>query len=285
MDTHYADTTVVYYKLHGHSLQKQAVKDAVGQGTLAVSNFVRGEYIRGYVTGLIELYFAVKAEQSVQDGIHVFNGEMGTRHPRKVQNALQTAANWIGGLQDSQDVKKTLRRLGEHVRGTLAWFDMTFPRRARDPLECEIGVMAFPSETYEEKHLLDFYEEYEAIRKAPNCNQCDFRRDEKARLNAAGIDLYSTDQQRTYAGHRGYLKQAAVVDQAVRSRKTTPSCWYCDRLGDTIIALCAPEGLSIVTGDGQSFPALAGVLGKPLVLIPSLDELRARRDRTAGSRG
>ena len=52
MDTHYADTTVIYYRLHSHSLLQAAVRDAVGKGTLAVSNFVRGEYIRGFVTGL-----------------------------------------------------------------------------------------------------------------------------------------------------------------------------------------------------------------------------------------
>jgi hypothetical protein len=91
--------------------------------------------------------------------------------------------------------------------------------------------------------------------------------------------LYSEAQRRTHAEYEGYVSQAKMMDKAVRSRKTTPSCWYCDRLGDTIIALSAPRGLTILTGDGQSFPALASILGKPLILIPSLSVLRANRDQ------
>ena len=67
------------------------------------------------------------------------------------------------------------------------------------------------------------------------------------------------------------------MDQAVRSPKNQPTCWYCDRLGDTIIALSAPDDAIILTGDKQSFPALAAILKKPLVLVPSLKELRSAR--------
>jgi hypothetical protein len=66
------------------------------------------------------------------------------------------------------------------------------------------------------------------------------------------------------------------MDQAVRSKLTDPSCWHCDRLGDTIIALSAPANSTILTGDKQSFPALAKILSKPIELIPSLQELRVR---------
>jgi hypothetical protein len=38
---------------------------------------VRGEYVRGYVIGLIELFFILKEERSVEDGIHLFTSKMG----------------------------------------------------------------------------------------------------------------------------------------------------------------------------------------------------------------
>lgn len=252
----------------------------MGKGTLAVSNFVRGEYIRGYVIGLMELYFVIKEEQSVENGIHLFNGEMGTRHPRKVANAFQSATSWLGSLEDAKDVEKTLRRLGEHIRATLILFDMTFIRRARDPLNCAIGVLSFPSVTYQENHLLDFYEEYQRIRDDPDCDQCEFRRKQQAKLSEAGIDLYSQIQQQKYEHCKGYVQQTNWIEKAVRSPKSKPTCWYCDRLGDTIIALSPPDGLTIVSGDSQSFPPLADILGKPLALIPSLNTLKAQRDQT-----
>jgi hypothetical protein len=65
---------------------------------------------------------------------------------------------------------------------------------------------------------------------------------------------------------------------ALRSRITTPSCWYCDRLGDVLIALSAPDGMVILTGDKQSFPALGEIFGKEIILLPSLQELREQME-------
>src|SRR5262249_5386480 len=147
----------VYYRLHSHSLLREAVRQATGDGTMKLSVFVRGEYIRGYVIGLIELYFAIKAERSVEDGIQLFNAEMGkSRNLRKVANAFQAACGFLCGLDDWLAVPKTLRRFGEYIRNALALFDATFFTRVYDPLECEIGVLSFPRETYREDHLLDF---------------------------------------------------------------------------------------------------------------------------------
>ena len=277
--TYFADTTVVYYLLHGHSLQTAAVRNAARGGTIAVSNFVKGEYIRGYVIGLIDLYSAIKEEQSVEDGIHIFLADMG-RHPRKVANALQSTTGWLCGFEDSRIVDKTLRRLGEYVRGCLSRFDLQFSTRSRDRLNCEIGILSFPQQTYDEAQLFDFYREFEQVKDGPTCSQCDFRKAEQAKLIAAGIDLYGPVQQAAYAGHEGYVKQAKNIDKAVRSPLTSPSCWYCDRLGDSIIALSTPDGAVLLTGDEASFQALAAILGqKPPELIPSLQKLREQRPR------
>jgi hypothetical protein len=276
---YFIDTTVVYYRLHSHSLLREAVRQAVGDRTMKLSVFVRGEYIRGYVIGLIELYFAIKAEASVEDGIQLFNAEMGkSRNLRKVANAFLATCGWLCGFEDWRDVPKALRRLGEFIRNTLSSFDATFFTRIYDPLECEIGVLSFPRETYRENHLLDFYNEYERIRDHPNCNQCRFREEQVRELKAAGIDLFSDQQRQQHKESTGYVGQAGYAAMAVKSTRKGPSCWYCDRLSDTIIALSAPPDTTILTGDRGSFPVLASLLKKPLRLIPSLDELRSKRD-------
>src|SRR6266404_1125018 len=193
----FADTTIVYYKLHSHPLLKEAVRSAVGKIPLLLSNFVRGEYIRGYITGLIDLCSSIKEEDSVEDGISVFNAKSGSR-PRKLANAFESAAAWLYGFEDWREVPLTLRRLGETIRQRLTELDMRFPSRTRDPLECEIGVMAFPAETYDEQQIYDFLEEYERIRLAPECNQCGFRKTQEERLSAAGIDLFSESQREAH---------------------------------------------------------------------------------------
>lgn len=276
---YFLDTTIVYYRLHSHSLLRAAVGQAASDGTMKLSVFVRGEYIRGYVIGLIELYFAIKAEESVEDGIQFFNAEMGkSRNLRKIANALQATSGWLCGFEDRREVPKTLRRLGEWVRNTLASFDATFFNRVYDPLECEIGVLSFPRETYREDHLLEFYEEYERVREHPNCNQCHFREEQVGALKAAGIDLYSDQQRQQHKDSTGYVGQAGWAEKAAQSKRTEPSCWYCDRLSDTIIALSTPPDTILLTGDASSYPALMSILQKPLRMIPSLNELRRRRD-------
>src|SRR4051812_7149958 len=109
----FIDTTVVYYRLHSHSLLAEAVQKAVADQEVVVSNFVRGEYIRGYVIGLIDLYSAIKMENNVQDGIHLFNAEM-MNNPRRVKNAFAATLQWLN-MEDAIDVQKTLRRLGEAI--------------------------------------------------------------------------------------------------------------------------------------------------------------------------
>ena len=208
-------------------------------------------------------------------------GEANKR-PRKIANALQSTTDWLAGIEDWQDVKKTQRRLGEYIRSTLMKFDAAFPARTRDPLACEIGVMSFRQETYSEDQILEFYKDLDETRDDPACDQCKFRAEQIAEIRAANIDLYGPAQQTKYKQNEGYVSQTTSIDKAVRSKRTEPSCWYCDRLGDTIIALSAPKGLTILTGDGQSFPALTAILGKPLHLIPSLQKLREQRDAGKG---
>jgi hypothetical protein len=272
-ETFFADTTVVYYLLHSHSLLRTATTEVVREKRVVVTRFVRGEYIRGFVAGLIELFTAIREERSVRDGIIVFNAE-ASRRPRRLANAFQTTAEWLAGHLDWEDVSKTLRRLGEYIRALLVQFDTVFPNRVPDLLRCEFGVMNFPEETYDEDHILDFYAELERIRAEPDCDQCQFRQAQRDQLATASIDLYSETQREKYKQHDGYVSQAEWIDKAIRSPKTSPACWYCDRLGDSIIALCAPDGTAILTGDHASFPALADILGKPIELIPTLNDLR-----------
>ena len=272
-ETFFADTTVVYYLLHSHSLLRTATTEAIREKRVVVTRFVRGEYIRGFVAGLIELFTAIREERSVRDGIIVFNAE-ASRRPRRLANAFQTTTEWLAGHLDWEDVSKTLRRLGEYIRALLVRFDTTFPDQVTDPLRCEFGVMNFPEKTYDENQILDFYAQLDRIEKQPDCDQCQFRQSQRDQFSTAEIDLYSAAQQEKYKDRKGYVSQADWIDKAVRSPLKSPSCWYCRNLGDTIIALCAPDGTTILTGDHASFPALAEILGKPIELIPTLNELR-----------
>jgi hypothetical protein len=242
-------------------------------GEFTVSNFVRGEYIRGFVSGLLELYFVIKHEGDVQAGFHVFSSEQSIR-PRRLVNALNSIPQWLCNHEDWMDADKTCRRLGLYIRKVILDFDHEFGVRVFDPTKCDFGVLSFPPESFSEEQLIEFYDELQSIRQKPDCEQCNFRRQKQDEINQESIDLYSQAQREKYSMHKGYVNQAKFLEQAVNSPKVEPSCWYCDRLGDTIIALSSPKTHTLLTGDKSSFVALGDILGLKVELVPSLKELR-----------
>jgi hypothetical protein len=61
------DTSAVVYYLHGHTLQRAAVHDAVVGGEVLVPVFVRMEYLRGVVVNLIEMWCLIRESVTVDD--------------------------------------------------------------------------------------------------------------------------------------------------------------------------------------------------------------------------
>jgi hypothetical protein len=64
----------------------------------------------------------------------------------------------------------------------------------------------------------------------------------------------------------------------VNTKGRAPSCGWCERLGDTIIALLAGRGVTLVTAD-RSFVPLGELLRRMVLLLPSLAELKLRAER------
>jgi hypothetical protein len=127
-----------------------------GDHPLYLSNFVRGEYIRGYIYGLILLYTAVKEEDSVLDGTHIFLAENMHRH-RRIQNAFVQTTQWLLKHESSSNVETYLERLAETMRHCLFRLDEEFPQRELDTLACEHGKLDFPKTTLREEHVIEMY--------------------------------------------------------------------------------------------------------------------------------
>jgi hypothetical protein len=64
-----------------------------------------------------------------------------------------------------------------------------------------------------------------------------------------------------------------VLAEADAIRDRTPGCRWCERLGDSLIALQAERGVRIVTAD-RTFAVPGELLGQAVVLLPSLVELK-----------
>lgn len=273
----FLETSAVYYQLLGHTLQKSAVQSAVGAGFAEVSNFIRMEYLHGLIINLIDLYYLIK-EWSVSDALIEWSQKV--KQDRKLKDVLMTICQWLPGHEDWKVREKSLRRLGDLIVRLVYEFDDVYRARCPDQLACELGHVSFRRQTFDEGMLLDFYERFKNIEDGiPNCRLCEFKIRQRRMLENTHTDLYSLAKREAYSKNKGYVAQAERMEKAAKHEGTTPRCSWCTLLGDTIIALHAPRKASIVTAD-RAFVALGEILGRQVVLLPSLQKLKKQMIQT-----
>ncbi len=147
-------------------------------------------------------------------------------------------------------------------------------RRHEDPLSCVLGQLNIPRQGYDDDLLLDFHQRFTAVPgSVPNCKLCNFRRDQRVRLRRRKIDLLSLEVRQWFASSPGFIRQSEQFEEASKTKDQSPSCSWCERLGDTIIALLAKPRVTVVTAD-RTFVPLGELLGQKVILLPSLAELK-----------
>jgi hypothetical protein len=279
----FLETSAVIYEQHGHSLMAAAVRTAVGDAVVEVSNFIRMEYVRGVVINLIDLYFLIKREESVSDALITWSQKVNQE--RKLKIVLMTIAKWFNGLDEAKDSATTMRRLGEFIVQLVRTFDSAYKGRSKDHLRCELGKVKLPARPFSEELLLRFYERFNTIKSGPpGCNLCGFKASRQAELARKRIDLYSPAQRVTHKENKGYVKQAERLESAAATKETQPKCTWCERLGDSIIILQAPPKAILVTAD-RAFEAFGQILSREIRRLPSLAEMQrqAREEAEADS--
>jgi hypothetical protein len=266
------DTSAVIYHLHGHTLQRLAVREAGAGGQVVAPVFVRMEYLRGVILNLIEMWCLIRESVTVEDAFIDWSQKI--RQERKLKIILLTVPHWLAGHEDCRSKDVTLRRLGDLVLRMIWEFDEAFPTPSEDPLACVLGQCNIPRQSYDDDLLLDFYQRFTAIQDSvPACRLCDFRKAQRRRLGRRGINLAGPVVRERFASNRGFIRQSEQAEQAAKTRDVTPACSWCERLGDTIIALQAQRGVAVVTAD-RTFIPLGDLLDRAVVLLPALAKLK-----------
>jgi hypothetical protein len=268
------DTSAVVHQRHGHTLQQAAVREAIAGREVLVPVFVRMEYLRGVILNLIEMWCLIRESVTVQDAFIDWSQKM--RQERKLKVILMTVPRWLGGHEDWQSKDVTLRRLGDLILRMVRDFDEAYPRPPDDPLACVLGQLGIPWRDYEDDLLLDFYQRFTAVQESvPDCRLCDFRKAQRQRLRRGEIDLTSPEVRAQFVSNPGFVRQSEQTEQAANTKARTPACNWCERLGDTIIALQTERGVTVVTAD-RTFIPLGELLDRTVILLPSLAELKRR---------
>jgi hypothetical protein len=268
------DTSTVVHLLHGHTLQQAAVREVLIGAETHVPVFVRMEYLRGVILNLIEMWGLIRESVTLADAFIDWSQKM--RQERKLKVILMTVPRWLASQEGADSKDLTLRRLGDLILGMIRDFDETFPAPPDDPLACILGRLSVPDQGYEDDLLLDFHQRFKRVQEGvPACRLCEFRQAQRQRLRRREIDLISLEVRQRFASNAGFVRQSAEAEAAENTQARSPACTWCERLGDTIIALQAGRGVSIVTAD-RTFDPLGELLSQTVVLLPSLAELKRR---------
>jgi hypothetical protein len=191
---------------------------------------------------------------------------------------LMTIDLWLVSQEDWQAKEKSLRRLGDQIVRFVCAFDEVFARRAKDHLRCELGRVFFPRRTFREDALLEFYDRFTRIQQSvPSCALCGFKDRQRRSLAAQRIDLYSGQRRQEFRSYKGYVTQAERLESAAQTAETAPRCRWCERLGDSIIALQAPPKAALVTAD-RAFEPFGSILGREIRLLPLLAQLKRQSE-------
>ena len=235
---YYLDTSTIHDHLHGDSRQQAQVWAYIGDGSEAIrSSFVRMEYLRSRIFSHIHLYFCIKEEDSVEDGIQAYL-QMKSHSNRAANYPLQSIKEWITDQDDWANKPKTLRRLGETICRMVYDFDEYYCQMRGDGISCQLGKLVLKKATYSEDIILDFVDAYDSIYAGvPTCRLCEFKRNAQAELTQKKVDLFSDSHKQRYKKNKGFLKQIQQLVKVPRIKDVKPKCSRCVKLGDSIIAL------------------------------------------------
>jgi hypothetical protein len=230
------------------------------------------EYLRGIVMNLIEMWCLIRESVTVQDAFVDWSQKI--RQERKLKVILMTVPHWLGGQEDWRLKDLTLRRLGDLILRMVCDFDEKYSHRPGDPLACVLGRLDIARQGYDDDLILDFYQRFTSVQEGvPNCRLCDFRKAQRNRLRRGKIDLTSLEVRSQFSSNPGFVRQSEETTEAANTKGRNPSCGWCARLGDTIIALQSERGVRIMTAD-RTFVPLGQLFGRTVVLLPSLAELK-----------
>lgn len=227
-------------------------RDAVVDGKLYTSVYIRKEFIRRWIRDCIKMAFQIDHFQDLPSAMHYLNQEFG--RGAKTQNYL--LAEFIrekGNVNSGRDLAKEFARL---AIGQLKKFDRRFLRNASNSSKCQIGGKQLKVDF---NHLFD---------------------DLRAFLHSVGVVTdcpVNAFLGLSRSGRASRLLQAEGVQKtepgkklsALKARKKWITCKECSTIGDAVIALEQPRPYCLVHID-KAFQVLCRATQREHKQIESL---------------
>jgi hypothetical protein len=263
----FLETSVPRQILFGHSLIKEEIGKCLRNCTQKRSSFyVLMEYKRSVVKTLIDLYFVAKEEKTPSDALHYFQEGFRTRQNKIVLSAVATL------LEDSgiaNDKLRFLVKLETLIFGSFQYFHDLIDKYIENKTGCPLGKISIQDEVPREEAYRKFLEEIDCIR---FCSLDKFLKSKKSHLKR----LIEEGEKAPHDKNKGFQEALLLIKSAIGTLDALKAKTNCMKIGDIIIALEVPKRLQMLTFD-RGFESSCQILGKRLIVLPSLATLRKSR--------
>ena len=255
----FLETSVEIQRRFGHSLVKREIEGTIGDHPCASSFYVLMEYKRVVIKTLITLWGLIKEEASVGDALKTCAASLSARGPKFV---LMAIAELVNEDDLKNDKEKILRQVEMLIDSSLVAFERDVAQFIENRQKCPLARAST------EKGYDRFMREIECETKCSVETFWASKRNELASLKKDGL----ADVHQKNDSFKPLYPHIVQATNDSTSQKTKRNCMIC---GDVIIALEAPADLTLLTFD-RSFESLCAILGKRVVRVPSLQELKRR---------
>lgn len=251
--TYLVETSAVLVSL-GESTRAhcQHFAEAVSDGDLHTSIYIRKEFVRRWILGYIRIAFTVDHFSGLSDALFDLNQDFGIRDVKVQNHAIAMLLKEKGAIQNSRSAAIEFGRLAV---AELRKFDRCFRSRIPNASGCRIGGKPLKVDF---NHLFaDLHAFVASVESITDCPVNEF-------LHFGGNGpasrlLEVREVQKTKAGMQ-------LAELLARGKWIT--CRECATIGDAIIALEQPQGFCLVHID-KDFKVLCFATGLPHKLILS----------------
>jgi hypothetical protein len=251
----FLETSVIRKLEVGHT-KVQCLIEEERRGKESISSyFVFMEYKRGLIFNLIKFYFRLKEENTVEDAM---NWWLETYKIRELKDVTPAIFHIVKGSSSELDKISAITRLKAYILTCFYGFRRHIDRFSDNLTRCHIGKKVnLPINRMPEDE--DFIELGELLEKdhSHKCKIKNFLRQKTGMIEKLVKAKNPKDC---------VFKQIEHLER--QQKEQSASCKFCERTGDSIIALECSNKVKLFTFD-EAFVTLCGILGIELKLFQS----------------
>ena len=260
-EKHFLDTSVLRPILTSPPKVKEYY-DSVLKGEKYTCEYVRMEFLRGYIKSSINFYFLLAMPQytSFSDVLNIWSNKFQIREHKNIEVMI---ANLFEFNECLNNRDKSLRVLADYIRRLIGKLHHSLKKIGNDSTYCTKGELKLEFNPVElDESLRSFVNILQDNKQYKNCKINEFikqkHKDDIKRI----IEI--ADKINELGNKKGFDK---IVESLKSLSEKEITCAYCSKLGDAIIALLSDVNWSLEHTD-YSFNYLCEILNKKHSIHP-----------------